>query len=60
MKPDLLEILRCPVCRGELTLTSERQDGSEILTGTLACARCRIDYPIEGGIPNLLPPDERP
>lgn len=59
MKPDLLEILRCPVCRGELTLRTEKTQGEEILRGTLTCAACHVDYPIADGIPNLLPPDER-
>ncbi len=59
MNPDLMEILRCPVCRGELTLTVGTKDGAEIVTGTLACPRCRVDYPIADGIPDLLPPDER-
>jgi len=59
MRPDLLEILCCPVCRGELALTVSTRDGEEIVRGTLACRRCRVDYPIEDGIPDLLPPDER-
>jgi uncharacterized protein YbaR (Trm112 family) len=59
MRPDLLEILRCPMCRQELTLSVEAKDGDEILRGNLACPRCRIDYPISDGIPNLLPPGER-
>jgi len=59
VKPDLLEILRCPVCHGELSLTSQQTQGDEIVRGTLACAHCRVDYPIADGIPDLLPPDER-
>ncbi len=59
MKPDLLEILRCPVCRGELSLSVARQNDVEILEGTLRCAACAVDYPIADGIPDLLPPDER-
>ena len=59
MKPDLLEILRCPLCRGELTLTVRKKEGAEIVEGTLACAACRVEYPIADGIPDLLPPDER-
>ncbi|EQD38022.1 protein containing DUF343 [mine drainage metagenome] len=59
MKPDLLEILRCPVCRGSLTLTARRTEGPEIVEGTLRCAACGVDYPIADGIPDLLPPDER-
>ena len=59
MKPDLMEILCCPVCRGDLTLSAERTDGAEIVTGRLTCPACRVDYPIEDGIPNLLPPEDR-
>jgi uncharacterized protein len=59
VKPDLLEILCCPLCRGELTLTVRKKDGVEIVDGTLTCARCHVDYPISEGIPDLLPPDER-
>jgi uncharacterized protein len=59
VRPDLLEILRCPVCRGELTLNATRTDGTEVIAGTLTCAACRVDYPIDDGIPDLLPPDER-
>ncbi|MHB8351572.1 MAG: methytransferase partner Trm112 [Thermoplasmata archaeon] len=59
MKPDLMDILCCPVCRGPLALTTTSSDGTEILTGTIACAKCPATYPIEDGIPDLLPPDER-
>jgi uncharacterized protein len=59
VKPDLLEILRCPVCRGELTLISDEKQGDEILRGRLTCGKCGVDYPIADGIPDLLPPDER-
>ena len=59
MRPDLLEILCCPVCRGDLTLSVSRKDGEEIVTGALACPRCPATYPIEDGIPNLLPSDQR-
>jgi len=59
MKPDLLEILRCPLCRGELTLTTQKKEGVEILEGNHACPKCRVDYPIQDGIPDLLPPSER-
>jgi uncharacterized protein len=59
VKPDLMEILRCPLCRGELTLTARKKEGPEILEGNLACPQCKVDYPISDGIPDLLPPDER-
>ncbi len=59
MRPDLMEVVRCPLCRGELALTVRSRDGEEIVSGTLACPRCHVDYPIDDGIPDLLPPDER-
>ncbi len=59
MKKDLMEILCCPVCKGELTLTSTTSEGDEVLEGKLSCAKCPCDYPISDGIPDLLPPDQR-
>ncbi|MGA8274755.1 MAG: methytransferase partner Trm112 [Thermoplasmata archaeon] len=59
MRSDLLEVLRCPVCRGELRLTPGRVEGDEILEGTLTCTACQAVYPIADGIPDLLPPEER-
>jgi len=60
MKRQLLEILACPICKSsplELEVFEER-DG-EIIEGVLRCAECGIDYPIEGSIPNMLPPATR-
>ncbi len=57
MKRNLLDILRCPECKGELDLTVE-EEKEEIEEGTLHCGACDIDYPIEDGIPNMLPPEE--
>lgn len=51
-----MDILACPVCKGELTLTVEKEE-DEVLEGTLHCATCDHLYEIRDGIPNLLPPD---
>ena len=59
MKEDLMDILCCPLDKHELELEIEERDGEEILTGTLTCTECGEQYPIEDGIPNLLPPDMR-
>ena len=59
MKADLLEILCCPVCRRELTLAVAQTEGDEIVRGTLTCRGCGAVYPIDDGIPDLLPPDDR-
>jgi uncharacterized protein YbaR (Trm112 family) len=59
MKEELVEILCCPVDKAELELDAEQRDGEEILSGVLVCTECEERYPIEDGIPNLLPPDMR-
>ncbi len=43
---DLLEILACPQCKGEVKLTSA-EDG-------LVCGRCKLFYPIKDDIPIML------
>ncbi len=50
-----MDILVCPVCKGELVLTVEEENEKEIVTGSLHCARCDVNYPIEETIPNMLP-----
>jgi len=57
MKHELLDILVCPVCKGELELTVT-QEKAEIISGSLHCPRCQLDYPIIESIPNLLPPEK--
>ncbi len=43
---ELLEILACPKCKGEIRLT-EKEDG-------LVCEVCRLLYPIKDDIPVML------
>ena len=59
MKKSLMEILACPVCKGELELKIKAEDGDEVITGSLICGKCDETYPIEDAIPNLLPPQMR-
>ncbi|SFB74733.1 Uncharacterized conserved protein YbaR, Trm112 family [Halobiforma haloterrestris] len=65
MKESLLEILRCPLDKHELELEDaeyaddENANEDEVVSGTLVCTECGERYPIEDGIPNLLPPDMR-
>jgi uncharacterized protein len=56
MKRSLMDILCCPVCKGDLTLRVDKENEKEIFEGELHCAACQQVYPIHEGIPNLLPP----
>ncbi len=56
MKKDLLEIIACPICKGDLELQSSEEDNGEVITGKLYCPKCLKYYSIKDGIPNLLPP----
>ncbi len=47
------------MCKSDLELKIETEDAGEIVTGTITCKSCRERYPIEDGIPNMLPPDQR-
>ena len=57
MHRDLMEILVCPVTKEPLELVVEEEDGEEIVRGYLYSKSIDFRYPIEDGIPNLLPPD---
>lgn len=59
MKEDLLDVLCCPVCKGELELDATREEDDEIVEGTLYCGDCDETYEIDDGIPDLLPPEAR-
>lgn len=50
--PELLEILACPKCKGDIRLSAS-QDG-------LICDRCRLVYEIRDGIPIMLIDEAKP
>ena len=49
---ELLDILACPKCKGELMLT-EKKDG-------LVCANCKLLYEIREDIPIMLIDEAKP
>ena len=59
MKRKLMDILACPVCKGNLKLNVTEENETEIVKGSLYCAKCNVQYSIVDTIPNLLPPDRR-
>ena len=59
MKRDLMDILACPECKGELRLAAETEVDGEVMTGSLLCSKCPHTYPIIDSIPNFLPEEMR-
>ena len=59
MKRELLTVLACPVCKGDLELIVYLERGDEVIEGRLHCAKCTEAYPIRDAIPQLLPPQLR-
>lgn len=49
---ELLSILVCPKCKGDLTCSSSQD--------TLTCDRCRLVYPVRDDIPVLLVEEAQP
>lgn len=52
LSPELLEILVCPKCHGELEYRPEPE--------SLICHACRLVYPVEDGIPVMLIDEAKP
>ena len=46
VEKDLLDILACPNCRGEV----DYDEAAEVI----ACRQCRYRYPVRDGIPVML------
>lgn len=52
ISPELLSVLRCPVTGSPLV-----QEGEELVSTTAGDSGVKLRYPIEDGIPLLLPPE---
>ena len=59
MKKTLIEILACPICKNDLSLSIDKEEDDEVISGTLNCMnnKCKLIFNILEGIPNLLPPN---
>jgi uncharacterized protein YbaR (Trm112 family) len=51
MDSKLLDILVCPICKGPLIHSKQRQE--------LVCKADRLAYPVQDGIPVMLEDDAR-
>lgn len=52
ISPELLSVLRCPVTGSSLV-----QEGEELVSTAAGDSGVKLRYPIEDGIPLLLPPE---
>ena len=58
MLEKVVEKLRCPLDLKPLHLEiSARGAYDHIITGQLCCKTCQVTYPIQRGVPDLLPPE---
>jgi SAM-dependent methyltransferase len=55
MKRRLLDYIACLYCKCPLKLHEPVEQNSEIISGQLNCQQCQRSYPINNGIPRLLP-----
>lgn len=53
LSPELLEILVCPKCKGELDYREEPEE-------TLVCQACKLAYAVDDGIPIMLIDEAKP
>jgi hypothetical protein len=51
LSKELLEMLACPKCKGDIKLTEKSVNHREY---GLICEKCRLLYPIRDGIPVML------
>jgi 2-polyprenyl-3-methyl-5-hydroxy-6-metoxy-1,4-benzoquinol methylase/uncharacterized protein YbaR (Trm112 family) len=54
MQRKLLDLLCCPKCSADLSLTVGSEDAGEIVEGTLQCEGCAAVYPVDAGIPRFV------
>ncbi|HOO56669.1 MAG TPA: methyltransferase domain-containing protein [bacterium] len=54
MKTRLLEYLRCPECKNELSLSVDKEAGGEVISGRLTCRGCGREYAVDKGIPRMI------
>jgi uncharacterized protein YbaR (Trm112 family) len=51
LSQQLLNVLVCPKCKGELQVSAEEQ---------LLCAHCKLAYPVRDGVPIMLIDEAQP
>lgn len=57
MNADLLNLLCCPRCKRDLTLTASVQHDGVVDEGHLRCDACQVTFPILRGVPRFVDSD---
>ena len=53
-----VHLLACPECGSGLSIRSSDEGGPDrVLEGELACNGCALTYPVHGGVPRFVPPE---
>jgi SAM-dependent methyltransferase len=55
VKPEVLQLLRCPRCAGRLRLDGGDPSEQEVESGELICQGCSARYPVRRYVPRLVP-----
>lgn len=56
---EMVRLLSCPTCkRSGLRAEIENQEGNSIEVGMLLCQSCYAGYPVQQGVPDLIPKSE--
>jgi uncharacterized protein YbaR (Trm112 family) len=56
LDPELIKILACPDCRGEIVYSSKKT--GDKLKEELKCKKCKRVFEVKDGIPIMLPKEE--
>jgi SAM-dependent methyltransferase len=54
MRRQLLKLLCCPKCQGDLELTATNESIDDVESGQLKCVLCAMSYPVQQHIPRFV------
>jgi uncharacterized protein YbaR (Trm112 family) len=55
LPPGIVALLACPRTGGPLVFVPADAPGADAAAASLVCPPARLRYPVEAGVPNLLP-----
>lgn len=58
MKRKMMDIICCPLCKGELNLKLKTEINGDVTEGSMICSKCKREYFINNGIPRMYVSDD--